>query len=118
MAGSSPAMTKEGVRMALADDGFLDIGRSSPVPLPRPLDYMQREATEVLPKLLEAIGFRRGLLLGHSDGASIAAVYAGSVQDHRVRGLALFAPHFFVEDFSLREIERARERYESGGWRE
>src|SRR5947209_3731639 len=58
-------------------------GRSSPVTLPRPLTFMHEEAREVLPKLLDAIGFRRGLLLGHSDGASIAATYAGSVQDHR-----------------------------------
>ena len=48
-------------------------GRSSTITLPRPLDYMQREATDVLPQLLDAIGFRRGILLGHSDGASIAA---------------------------------------------
>ena len=48
-------------------------GKSSTVTLPRPLDYMQREATDVLPKLLDAIGFRRGILLGHSDGATIAA---------------------------------------------
>ena len=40
------------------------------------------------------IGFRRGLLLGHSDGASIAAIYAGSRQDHRVEGIALIAPAF------------------------
>ena len=61
-------------------------GASTPVTLPRPLDYMHVEALEVLPKLLDAIGFRRGLLLGHSDGASIAAIYAGAHQDHRVRG--------------------------------
>src|SRR5262249_4559517 len=60
-------------------------GQSSPVVLPRPLDFMEHEARVVLPRLLDAIGFRRGLLLGHSDGASIAAIYAGSVQDHRVR---------------------------------
>src|SRR5947208_2704471 len=59
-------------------------GKSSSITLPRPLDYMQREATEVLPKLLDAIGFRRGILLGHSDGATIAGYYAGSRQDHRV----------------------------------
>ena len=81
------------------------------------LDYMQREATEVLPKLLDAIGFRRGVLLGHSDGASIAAIYAGSVQDHRIRGLALLAPHFFVEEFSLQEIRHAKERYDAGDLR-
>src|SRR5882672_1589453 len=63
-------------------------GASSPVKLPRPLDYMHVEALEVLPKLLEKIGFRRGLLVGHSDGASIAAIYAGSHQDHRVLGVA------------------------------
>src|SRR6266540_1994591 len=81
-------------------------GRSSVLPLPRPLDYMQREAIEVLPKLLEAVGFRRGILLGHSDGASIAAHYAGSIQDHRVRGLVLMAPHFFVEPESIAEIRK------------
>src|SRR5215467_7156038 len=64
-------------------------GASSPVTLPRPLDYMQREALDVLPKLLDAIGFRRGILVGHSDGASIAAIYAGGAQDHRLRALAL-----------------------------
>jgi len=86
-------------------------GRSSPVSLPRPLDYMQREATETLPKLLDAIGFQSGLLLGHSDGASIAAYYAGSRQDHRVRGLVLIAPHFFAEPAGLAEIANAKAAY-------
>ena len=45
-------------------------GKSSSITLPRPLDYMQREATDVLPALLDATGFRRGILLGHSDGAT------------------------------------------------
>src|SRR5688572_1199128 len=53
-------------------------GQSSPVTLPRPLGYMHEEARETLPQLLSAIGFKRGLLLGHSDGASIATIYAGS----------------------------------------
>jgi pimeloyl-ACP methyl ester carboxylesterase len=88
-------------------------GKSSTVALPRPLDYMQREAAEVLPKLLDAIGFRRGILLGHSDGASITAQYAGSHQDHRVRGLVLMAPHFFVEPEGLAEIRNARTAYET-----
>jgi pimeloyl-ACP methyl ester carboxylesterase len=83
-------------------------GRSSPVNLPRPLTFMQDEARAVLPRLLAAIGFRRGLLLGHSDGASIAAIHAGSVQDHRVRGLVLIAPHFLTEDVGIAEIARAR----------
>jgi pimeloyl-ACP methyl ester carboxylesterase len=86
-------------------------GRSSPVKLPRPLTFMHEEARDVLPKVLDAIGFRRGLLVGHSDGASIAAIYAGSVQDHRVRGLTLIAPHFFTEDMGIAEIARAKEAY-------
>ena len=49
-------------------------GKSSPVTLPRPLSYMHDEARETLPRLLDAIGFERGLLVGHSDGASIAAI--------------------------------------------
>ena len=59
-------------------------GRSDPVELPRPLDYMTREARFSLPAVLEAIGFQRGILLGHSDGASIAAIYAGEHSDDRV----------------------------------
>jgi pimeloyl-ACP methyl ester carboxylesterase len=86
-------------------------GRSSPVKLPRPLTFMHDEAKTVLPALLDAIGFRRGLLLGHSDGASIATIYAGSVQDHRVRGLVLIAPHFFTEDMGIAEIAQARKNY-------
>jgi pimeloyl-ACP methyl ester carboxylesterase len=86
-------------------------GQSSPVSLPRPLTFMHEEAKDVLPRLLDVIGFRRGLLLGHSDGASIAAIYAGSVQDHRVRGLILIAPHFFTEDMGITEIARAKEIY-------
>lgn len=86
-------------------------GKSSPVPLPRPLTFMHEEARKTLPRLLDAIGFRRGLLVGHSDGASIAAIYAGSIQDHRVRGIVLVAPHFFTEDMGIAEIARARDNY-------
>jgi pimeloyl-ACP methyl ester carboxylesterase len=89
-------------------------GASSPVALPRPLTYMHDEAKLVLPRLLDAIGFRRGLLVGHSDGASIAAIYTGSTEDHRVRGLVLIAPHFFTEDVGLDAIRAAKVAYEQG----
>jgi pimeloyl-ACP methyl ester carboxylesterase len=89
-------------------------GRSSPSKLPRPVSFMHDEAIDVLPDVLAAIGFRRGLLVGHSDGASIAAIYAGSIQDHRVRGLALMAPHFFTEDMGIAEIARAKVAFEEG----
>jgi pimeloyl-ACP methyl ester carboxylesterase len=74
---------------------------------------MQIEAIDVLPKLLDSIGFKRGLLLGHSDGASIAAIYAGSHQDRRVQGIALIAPHFVVEDISVRSIAEIRKAFET-----
>ena len=88
-------------------------GASSPAKLPRPLDYMQIEALEVLPRLLDAIGFRRGILVGHSDGGSIAAIYAGGVADHRVRAIALLAPHFIVEDVSVASIAEIKTSYET-----
>jgi Lysophospholipase len=88
-------------------------GGSTPVELPRPLDYMHIEALEILPKLLDEIGFRRGLLLGHSDGASIAAIYAGGVQDHRIRCVAMIAPHFVVEDISVKSIAGIKQAYET-----
>jgi pimeloyl-ACP methyl ester carboxylesterase len=88
-------------------------GASSPVTLPRPLDYMSREALDVLPALLDAIGFQRGVLLGHSDGASIAAIYAGGMGDRRLRGLVLIAPHFVTEDIGLAAIAETRRAYET-----
>jgi pimeloyl-ACP methyl ester carboxylesterase len=89
-------------------------GQSDPAPLPRPLDYMTREARETLPGVLDAIGFLRGILLGHSDGASIAAIYAGAIEDFRVRGLVLIAPHFFTEESGLAAIAAARAAYDAG----
>ena len=94
--------------MAFSRAGY---GQSDLADLPRPLDYMTREAVEVLPQVLDAIGFRRGILMGHSDGATIAAEYAGRVPDHRVRALILIAPHFFTEEMGLAEIAHARKAY-------
>jgi len=89
-------------------------GYSDPCPLPRPLDFMTREATDVLQKVLDAIGVKTCILLGHSDGATISTIYAGSHQDHRVRGLILMAPHFFVEDICTAAITEARAAFRTG----
>ena len=88
-------------------------GQSSPATLPRKLDYMHVEARETLPHILDAIGFQRGLLVGHSDGASIAAIHGGSIQDHRVTGLVLMAPHFIVEDVTSASIQEFRRAYDT-----
>jgi pimeloyl-ACP methyl ester carboxylesterase len=93
-------------------------GQSSPVPLPRLISYMHDEACDVLPRLLDEICFKRGLLIGHSDGASIATIYAGSHQDHRVGGLVLVAPHFFTEDMGIASIVEARKAYETSDLRQ
>ncbi len=92
-------------------------GGSDPVDLPRPLDYMSREAQASLPAVLDAIGFERGVLLGHSDGASIAAIYAGEHSDDRLLGLVLIAPHLFTESTGLASIAEARRAYETGDLR-
>ncbi len=93
-------------------------GQSDNADLPRTPDYMSHEATKVLPKVLDAIGLQKGILLGHSDGATIAAIYAGSVVDHRVRGLILMAPHFFTEDIGLAEIKQAKSAFDTGNLRQ
>jgi len=79
---------------------------------------MDDEARNVLPRVLETIGFERGILFGHSDGASIATIYAGSVEDHRVRGLVLLAPHFFTEPMGLAAIRQTRDEFASGTLRD
>src|SRR5262249_28450125 len=91
--------------------------RSSAPVVPRRTSFMAEEARPVLPLVLDAIGLQRGVLLGHSDGASIAAIYAGSVADHRIGGLVLLAPHFFTEAFGVAEIARMRALYATGDLR-
>ncbi len=78
-------------------------GNSLPPMLPR-LDSMHYEATDVLPRLLDEIGFREGILLGHSDGGSIVTIYAGSVADDRLKGVVLIEPHFDVEEKNVNAI--------------
>ncbi|HXZ15494.1 MAG TPA: alpha/beta hydrolase [Roseiarcus sp.] len=97
--------------LAFSRSGY---GRSDPIPLPRPLDYMTREARDALPAVLGAIGFQRGVLVGHSDGASMAAIYAGLFDDERVKGLVLIAPHLFAEAPGLASIAEAKRAYEAG----
>ena len=93
-------------------------GRSSSIELPRPLSYMHDEAREILGRVLDAAGIRRCVLVGHSDGGSIAAIYAGESHDPRVIGLALIAAHFIVEDVSVESIAGITRDYEAGQLKE
>ena len=81
-------------------------GSSAVVEHARTPDYMHDEADVVLPELLVELGIERPLLVGHSDGASIALLFAGAGRP--VAGLVLLAPHVFVEDRSIAGIEAAR----------
>jgi len=85
-------------------------GQSAPAALPREPDYLEREATDVLPDVLAAAGIERPILFGHSDGGSIALVFAAHFPE-LTRGLILEAPHVFVEDLSVKSIAAARDAY-------
>jgi len=77
-----------------------------------PVSYMHTQAREALPALFDALGLgdERPILLGHSDGASIALLYA-AIYPQRVKAIVLEAPHIFVEDVTIASIEQAREAY-------
>jgi pimeloyl-ACP methyl ester carboxylesterase len=88
-------------------------GRSRSIALPRPLTFMHDEA-RALPALLDACGLARPVLIGHSDGASIALLFAAA-HPERVRGLVLEAPHTFVEEVCVEAIAARRKEYARGG---
>src|SRR4051794_25980067 len=90
-------------------------GRSEPPPRPRTPRFFHEEALEVLPEVLAQLDAPDPILVGHSDGASIALIHAGR---HPVTGIALLAPHVIVEDVTVAEIRVARERYADGDLRE
>lgn len=91
-------------------------GRSAPLRGPRFPRFMHDEALVVLPELLDTLAVRRPILLGHSDGGSIALVHAGA-SGRDVAGLILLAPHVMVEDISVASIAAARDAYEHGDLR-
>jgi pimeloyl-ACP methyl ester carboxylesterase len=81
-----------------------------------PVDFMTHQAREILPALLDALGMSaaeraRMWLIGHSDGASIALLYAARFPD-ALAGAVAIAPHVFVEDISVTSIAQAKTAYE------
>jgi pimeloyl-ACP methyl ester carboxylesterase len=93
-------------------------GKSGPCKLPRPVRFMHEEALNTLPQLLDVFEIREAILVGHSDGGSMALIHAGGVGDARVRGLVLLAPHVFVEEPGLESIRQIAEDYRSGNLRQ
>jgi pimeloyl-ACP methyl ester carboxylesterase len=90
-------------------------GRSEPPPRPRTPAFFHEEALEVLPELLKRLGAEDSILVGHSDGGSIALIHAGR---HPVTALVLMAPHVVVEDVTVEAIRETRRRYVEGDLRE
>jgi pimeloyl-ACP methyl ester carboxylesterase len=86
-------------------------GQSDALREPRAVDYMHFEALHTLPALLEELGVEQPILVGHSDGGSIALIYAGAHDD--VRGAVVMAPHVFVEDLSVKSIAEAKVAFET-----
>ncbi len=92
-------------------------GASDPRPLPWPVTYMHEEAA-LLPEVLTALDLDATVAVGHSDGASIAIIAAGSGRFPGLRGLVLEAPHVFTETHGLAAIRRAKDAYRHGDLRE
>jgi pimeloyl-ACP methyl ester carboxylesterase len=90
-------------------------GQSDPPPKPRTPAFMHEEALELLPRILDRLELQAPVLIGHSDGASIALIHAAH---HEVRAVVAIAPHVFVEDICITEIRQARDAYTNGGLRE
>ncbi len=85
-------------------------GGSAPLSRPYTRRFLHDEALEVLPELLDRLGVGAPVLVGQSDGASIALIYASV---HPVAALVLEAPHVFSEQLTLDSIARTRERFRS-----
>lgn len=92
-------------------------GGSDPCELPRPLTFMHDEALKILPQLLDVSKIQNAILIGHSDGASIALINAGGLADQRIQGLILMAPHVFVEQLTVNSISEALNSYQDGDLR-
>lgn len=93
-------------------------GKSDPIPLPRPINFMHTEGLSTLPKLLDAAEIEAAILVGHSDGASIALINGGGVRDPRVKGIISIAAHVFIEEISIESIDAARAAYQNSDLRE
>jgi pimeloyl-ACP methyl ester carboxylesterase len=107
-----PAAIAEATRRRVMAYSRAGHGASDPPALPHTTQFMHGEA-RLLPSILDAAGIDRAILLGHSDGGSIALIAAAEFPS-RVDALVLEAPHVFVEDVSIESIQRTTTAYRSG----
>lgn len=106
-----PQRLADSVGMRVVAYSRFGYGRSDAPPVSyAALEMQEREAVEVLPAILRELKIERPILFGHSDGASIALIYAGH-EPAAVSALILLAPHVFVEDLCIASIENARRAF-------
>jgi pimeloyl-ACP methyl ester carboxylesterase len=134
-----PGRLAEATRWGVFAYSRFGYGHSDATPLPRPMTYMHHEAHVVLPEVLSAAGIRHAVLIGHSDGGSIAAIYAGTPVSSfpamsrppaqegppapgqggiTLLGLVTIAAHFFVEDLNIASIRQIAASYETSDLRQ
>ncbi|MCP4183326.1 MAG: alpha/beta hydrolase [Hyphomicrobiales bacterium] len=89
-------------------------GKSDPCELPRMVTYMHHEAIEILPKVLDEVDIKSAILIGHSDGGSIAIIHAGATGDSRVKAIVTLAAHVFSEKEVSGVFKSALASYQSG----
>jgi len=93
-------------------------GKSEKCELPRSLNFMHEEGLQVLPEILAECRVQQYILVGHSDGASIALIHAGSDSADKLLGMVNEAPHVFCESLTISSIQKLREHFNSGNLRE
>lgn len=93
-------------------------GRSDGIELPRPITYQEDEARDSLAAVLDVLGIKQAILIGHSDGGTIALIHAGLDENDRVLGVVTMAAHVFNEEMCLDGIREARKVWETTDLRE
>ncbi len=107
-----PGLLAQATRCPVLAYSRYGYGKSDRLTAPRAVDYMHREALGVLPDVLAQLGIDNPILVGHSDGASIALIHAGA-GGLPVRGVVAMAPHVFVEDITVASIAEAKVAFET-----
>lgn len=107
-----PGLLAQATRCPVLAYSRYGYGKSDRLAAPRAVDYMHREALGVLPEVLAQLGIENPILVGHSDGASIALIHAGAA-GLPVRGVVAMAPHVFVEDITVASIADAKVAFDT-----
>jgi len=109
-----PKLIHEKTNLNILTYSRFGYGKSSKTSLPRPLNYMTIEAEKYLPIILKKLSITKYFLIGHSDGATIAALGSLKPMNNNLLGAALIAPHFFVEEDSIIAIKNTTHQYKKG----